>query len=273
VSDVNITLNITHTYVDDLNITLINPAGTQVLDVNTVGSSSNNFTNTVLDDEASTSIAAGIAPYTGTFRPSNSMTAFDGGGGNGSWTLRIVDNVTGDTGTLNSWSISLTTNAVSETSTVTDANGDYVIAGLTPGTNRVRQVLPALWNQTLPATNAAHVITTVTGITETGRDFGSYTNNVNVTVTPSSVVEDDIANLIYTFTHAGLNTSPLTVSFAVTGTASAIDDYIVLGATTFSTATGTGTIVIPANATTATITIDPSANAIYEPSDSHHYRC
>ena len=58
-----------------------------------IGGSGANFTATVLDDEAATAIASGTAPFTGSFRPAQPLTVFDGQNPNGTWTLEIPDGV------------------------------------------------------------------------------------------------------------------------------------------------------------------------------------
>ena len=52
------------------------------------GGSGDNFTNTVFDDEAATSITAGAAPFTGSFRPVDALSAFDGQTVQGPWVLQ-----------------------------------------------------------------------------------------------------------------------------------------------------------------------------------------
>jgi len=108
VSDVNVTLNITHTYDADLDIFLIGPNGTRVELTTDNGPSGQGFTNTVFDDEAATSITAGTAPYTGSFRPEGLLSSLDGIPANGTWTLEITDDANLDSGTLNSWSLTIT---------------------------------------------------------------------------------------------------------------------------------------------------------------------
>lgn len=100
-------LSITHTWDADLLVYLISPAGTTVELFTNVGGSGDNFTNTVLDDEAATSIVSGVAPFAGTYRPEGLLSAVDGQTSAGVWTLRITDAAGGDIGTLNSWSLRL----------------------------------------------------------------------------------------------------------------------------------------------------------------------
>jgi serine protease len=69
------------------------------------GGSGDNLTNTVFDDGAAVSIGAGAAPFTGSFRPFEPLSAFNGQQIQGTWKLRVVDNAAEDVGTLNSWSL------------------------------------------------------------------------------------------------------------------------------------------------------------------------
>lgn len=110
ITDLNVRVSLTHTYVSDLVITLQGPtvngvAGPTVTLFNRRGGSGDNLTNTLFDDEASTAVANGAAPFNGTFRADGLLSAFDGRGTAGTWTLRIQDRATADTGRLTAWSI------------------------------------------------------------------------------------------------------------------------------------------------------------------------
>jgi hypothetical protein len=65
------------------------------------------FTNTILDDEAATPITSGTAPFSGSYRPTGVLSALDGESSAGVWRLRISDNLYGDTGSLDAWSLEL----------------------------------------------------------------------------------------------------------------------------------------------------------------------
>jgi subtilisin-like proprotein convertase family protein len=106
--DVDVTVNVTHTYDGDLVLSLIGPDDTTVLLSNRRGSSGENFSDTIFDDEAETAIADGAAPFTGSFRPDEPLEAFDGKLAAGVWRLRVEDQAGADTGTLDSWSLTLT---------------------------------------------------------------------------------------------------------------------------------------------------------------------
>ncbi len=108
INDVNLrNLNISHTFLADLSAVLISPAGTQVQLFRGVGGGSANLSGTILDDEAATAIANGSAPFTGSYRPTGSLSAVDGQNAAGVWQLRISDNGFGDSGSLTGWSLEL----------------------------------------------------------------------------------------------------------------------------------------------------------------------
>lgn len=109
VVDVNVTLNITHTWDGDLQVELVSPNATTVVLINRRGGSGDNFSGTILNDQAATAILSGTPPFAGSYQPDGNLSSFNSENAQGIWTLRITDNETSDTGTLNSWSITLNT--------------------------------------------------------------------------------------------------------------------------------------------------------------------
>ena len=100
--------NLTHTWDGDLFIQLQSPVGTTVTLSNRHGGSGDNYINTVFDDEAVTAIGSGSAPFTGSFRPDQLLSAFDGQDAFGVWTLRVADQAGLDVGSINRWGIDIT---------------------------------------------------------------------------------------------------------------------------------------------------------------------
>ena len=107
--DLDVELDITHTWDEDLDVCLISPGGTRVELFTDVGGDGNNFTETILDDEAAATISAGSAPFTGRYRPESPLSVLDGTDAAGTWTLEISDDYGWDSGTLNRWALVLTT--------------------------------------------------------------------------------------------------------------------------------------------------------------------
>lgn len=106
--DVNVQITISHARDQDLDVYLRSPDGTRVQLFTDVGGNGDNFTGTILDDQASLSITAGSAPFTGTYRPEGSLAALNGEGSAGVWALEVSDDARSYVGTLNSWSLILT---------------------------------------------------------------------------------------------------------------------------------------------------------------------
>ncbi|MCC6189756.1 MAG: S8 family serine peptidase [Anaerolineales bacterium] len=115
VGDVDVRLtDVTHGWVGDLSMQLLSPGGAQVSLMNrpgagSFGSSGNNFVNAILDDDAATAIEqiSGTGPFTGAYRPDQPLASLNGGPNAGAWRLRVQDNATPDTGSLNAWSLDL----------------------------------------------------------------------------------------------------------------------------------------------------------------------
>jgi subtilisin-like proprotein convertase family protein len=170
--DVNVTLTITHTWVEDLDVFLISPAGTRIELFTDVGGGGNNFTTTVLDDEAALSITGGTAPFTGSFRPEGLLSVVDGQDPNGVWTLEITDDETPDFGNLVSWSLTFT--LAGEPIALTNASGAYGFPNLNAGTYQVREVVQTGWSQTRPgAPDFKYTVVLESGQMVGDRDFGN----------------------------------------------------------------------------------------------------
>src|SRR5687768_3438846 len=119
VSDLNVSIRLDHPFDAALDLSLIDPFGRQIDLSSDNGGAGDNYgtgantcagTPTVFDDEAAASITTGTAPFSGSFRPEQPLSTFDGRGMNGTWTLRITeDDGFGDVGTLGCVTLTFTT--------------------------------------------------------------------------------------------------------------------------------------------------------------------
>ncbi|PSF35818.1 hypothetical protein C7H19_15445 [Aphanothece hegewaldii CCALA 016] len=105
ISDLNVVLNISHSWNSDLRVFVISPTGRQVELFSEAGIGGKGFINTTLDDEVGTSINNGSGTFSGTYKPFGRLSDFDGLNATGIWKLKIIDAAEGDTGKLNSWSL------------------------------------------------------------------------------------------------------------------------------------------------------------------------
>ena len=115
IGKVTFSLHATHTWDEDLDIYLIAPDGTSVELSTDNGSNGDNYgsscaARTIFDDDAASSITSGTAPFVGTFKPEGLLAALKGKSGiavNGTWTLRIIDDVSSDVGTFQCATLSI----------------------------------------------------------------------------------------------------------------------------------------------------------------------
>jgi subtilisin-like proprotein convertase family protein len=105
----NVDVIIEHTWVNDIDMSLIAPSGTSIILSTDNGGDGDNYGDptdvncqsvTSFDMTASTSITSGTAPFIGSFIPEGDFASFDGVNPNGVWILQICDDIGGDVGEL-----------------------------------------------------------------------------------------------------------------------------------------------------------------------------
>ena len=106
------------------------------------------------------------------------------------------------------------------------------------------------------ATGTGYTIGTTTAVTGTITDDDSPT--ITLAVAPASVLENGTLNLVYTFTRTGATTSALTVNYSIGGIATNGTDYTTIGTS----------VTFAAGSTTATVTVDPTADTIIEDNET-----
>ncbi len=270
--DVDVHLDITHTFDGDLEVYLYSPAGTQVELFTAVGGSGENFTGTILDDEAGTSIAAGAAPFTGRFRPEGSLSALDGERVNGTWVLEVRDTVAGDVGTLDSWSIDL---AYGDPSAETDAGGNYTLGHLMPGEFILREVQQAGWVQTDPAAGA-HVFELASDDDLSNVNFGNQRQPSPPPDRPDLLPGSDTGVPDDDFTRLDNSTPSEVLQFAVGGTVpgatvtihadgAAIGSAVAAGTTTIVTTNGSHDLADGEHGITARQTVPGEVESLHSP--------
>jgi subtilisin-like proprotein convertase family protein len=149
VTKVTVTLKgLNHTFPDDVDMLLVGPTGQRLILLSDVGGSTDWVNQTyTLDSTAASQLADGALSASGTYQPTNvgagdtfgapapagpylspgpagtdSLAAFNGLNPNGTWSLYIVDDLGGDTGSMTGgWELHFTTTTPVVTS---DFNGD-----------------------------------------------------------------------------------------------------------------------------------------------------
>jgi len=107
--DINVKINLSHKNVSNLVIDLISPLNTSVKLVDRIkeNSNSNDFFDTIFDDEAKTSINFGHSPFNDSYKPVERLSIFNNNNVFGKWVLNVKDEVKMYGGTLNNWAIEI----------------------------------------------------------------------------------------------------------------------------------------------------------------------
>jgi large repetitive protein len=127
IQKVTVTLTrLTHTFTNDLDVLLVGPSGARTVLLSDAGAADGVTNVTLTFDDASTATLSTSTIVSGTYRPRNdddddamplpapagpysaTLTAFNGTDPNGVWSLYVVDDNAGDAGTIDSWSITIT---------------------------------------------------------------------------------------------------------------------------------------------------------------------
>lgn len=123
---ISVKFNVTIASTSTLRVYLIAPNGNVLRLVSPNTAFGQNFTNTIITDNSGVNISTGIAPFSGSYRPSGvlggscvagTVTKFaDIGGGNinpnGIWQLKVENDNWPVSGTLNNWSITFGNNPI-----------------------------------------------------------------------------------------------------------------------------------------------------------------
>ncbi len=100
----------THSWINDLTVTLTSPQGTNVILWDQICNNENDF-NVNFDDAATLTTLPCPPIGGGTYQPQGSLASLIGENANGTWTLTIVDNANADGGSLNSWGLDICINS------------------------------------------------------------------------------------------------------------------------------------------------------------------
>jgi subtilisin-like proprotein convertase family protein len=205
IMDLDVELNILHTYNADMEISLIAPDNTtRILKFADpfFNDDSDNMLGTIFDDEATTPIATGTGPYTGRFQPAESLSAFDGLNSPGSWTLAIEDIFAPDPGILLNWTLLIN----SSQRATSDANG-WALMDVNDGLIDALLELQPNWVYTAPANGLHSFVANGTPIF--GRTYGAVIPPLpptDIDVAPSGILENEpIGTLVGTLTSRDLN--------------------------------------------------------------------
>ncbi|MBL8058839.1 MAG: proprotein convertase P-domain-containing protein, partial [Anaerolineales bacterium] len=122
ISDVNVRIDtLRHSYTGDLRVYLIAPNGQSLVLIGDPGGvgqhgDGDDLLYTVLDDSAPLGWTSNPAPpFTGAFTPYTPLAALNNRASAGTWKLKVVDAVGGDTGSLQAWGLEICGTVIPDT--------------------------------------------------------------------------------------------------------------------------------------------------------------
>jgi subtilisin-like proprotein convertase family protein len=268
ISNVTVTLqNLSHTYPADIDVLLVGPGGQKAVIFSDVGGGGdvNNVTVT-LSDAAATALTAAGQIVSGTFKPTNvepgdtgeldnfsapapggpygtALSTFNGVGANGTWSLYVVDDGTGDLGSFaGGWSLTITTVSGNSPAapTISDIGDQW-----TP-TNTATAAIPFTVNDADTPVNNLTLSASSSNLTLVPTNntvFGGSGTNRTLTVTPASD-QVGVATITVSVSDGTTNASDtltLTVSASPPGLVAAYGFNEGLG-TTVGDASGNGNL-------------------------------
>jgi len=106
ISDLDVTVNVDHAWMSDLDLYLVSPQDTVVhLAPRGTGDSLDGYVDCRFDDEAALPITQGFYPFTGRYRPVGRLSVLNGRTTAGTWRLRAVDRSARDVGNIRDFTL------------------------------------------------------------------------------------------------------------------------------------------------------------------------
>jgi len=121
IADINVMVNIEHSFLSDLVISLISPSGTEVILTSNSCSQLENI-DAVFDDAAASFLCNGNPGISGTVKPLGSLASLNGESSFGEWTLLVRDTAPADGGFISDFTLDICVEGVFRP----DADGDDV---------------------------------------------------------------------------------------------------------------------------------------------------
>lgn len=105
ISAVHIGVQVTHSFIGDIKMTIKSPAA-KIVQLLTTSTCASQDMNAIFTDAGNNLVCSNSAPgYSGNLKPTESLTAFVGDNSQGNWTLFIEDQGSSDVGSLINWNI------------------------------------------------------------------------------------------------------------------------------------------------------------------------
>ncbi|MGH2747171.1 MAG: proprotein convertase P-domain-containing protein [Actinomycetota bacterium] len=109
IQDVDVHVDIAHPFGSDLRLELVSPSARRMLLAEAVGTWGDDFSDTTFDDLADASIVSSLPPFSGQYRPFESLAVLSGTASAGTWKLKVTDLRARYSGVIDAWGLTLVT--------------------------------------------------------------------------------------------------------------------------------------------------------------------
>ncbi len=136
IADINVGVNIEHSFLSDLIITLISPSGTEIVLTSNSCSQLENI-DAVFDDAAASFVCNGNPGISGTVKPLGSLASLNGESAFGEWTLLVQDTASSDGGFISEFILDICLEGILRPDADNDGvfdDGDDLCLGTPPNT-------------------------------------------------------------------------------------------------------------------------------------------
>ncbi len=285
----SVCLDISHTFVGDLEVLLRCPNGTTINLSTRRGGGGDNYSSTCFG-LSGPAISTGTPPFTGTFTPEQALSALAACTSDGTWSLIVRDRLSGDTGALLGWSINFKNEASYTWSPSTGLNtttGPSVTANPTTTTSytiTTQDMIGCSSQTSVTVTvnpNTTPVFNPIANICQGSTPPALpnvSTNGISGTWSPASINTGTPGSTTYTFTPSAgqcANNGSISVTIdppSITPTFNPItpicsgDPAPILPTTSNNGITGTWTPPVVSNTATNTYNFTPNAGQCASPS-------
>lgn len=154
IADLNITIDIEHSYLDDLDVNLISPSNTKVLLFSEICGGDDDI-NIEFDDDGEdhNTIPCPAIDLTQTYKANGELSTFNGEDASGTWILEAEDFVDDDGGSIEGWSIEICSDVVSTANYSTISNKPKLLLFPNPVQEELSVYVSGLLSGNITVTN------------------------------------------------------------------------------------------------------------------------
>ena len=256
IANLDLTLSLSHEDISDLDVYLVSPSGARIQLFNEVGVGVTGLDGALINHESPASITTVTSPGQGQYRPLGDLSSLYGGNPSGIWTLEVTDKTDSredpeadpiTVGTIQGWSLSVYTPPRTNEITIPANQSQVVIP------------LAAIDDNILDGTQSVTIGVTDVVVTDNHGSFFLESDVVDVTDAEQILISLNS----HVLSEAADNPATL-ATITRSDTSSDTDLVVNLSSSDSSELTVPATVIIPANASSATFNVSVIDDQLFD---------